>query len=88
MKAIYAALKGADFFVANGTSGAVYRYGTTVCVLERRRPAILLPDREWATAEAWLADHREIAIVARGRGGGYGEAVARALPHAEQVADR
>ena len=59
-----------------------------VCDLERRRPVILLPDRERATAEAWLADHREIAIVARDRGGGYGEAVARALPHATQVADR
>jgi transposase len=35
-----------------------------------------------------LADHREIAIVARDRGGGYGEAVAKALPHAMQVADR
>lgn len=65
-----------------------HRYGTIVCDLERRRPVILLPDRERATAEAWLADHREIAIVARDRGGGYGEAVARALPHATQVADR
>src|SRR5450631_4247456 len=52
-----------------------HRYGTIVCDLERRRPVILLPDRERATVEAWLADHREIAIVARDRGGGYGEAV-------------
>src|SRR5690606_33551097 len=28
------------------------------------------------------------SIVARDRGGGYGEAVTKALPHAEQVADR
>ena len=35
-----------------------------------------------------MADHREIAIVARDRGGGYGEAVVKALPHAMQVADR
>ena len=35
----------------------------------------------------WL-DHPEIEIVSRDRGGGYGEAAARALPHAVQVADR
>jgi transposase len=48
----------------------------------------LLPDREPATAEAWLAAHPTIAIAARDRGGGYGEAAARALPNAIQVADR
>jgi len=65
-----------------------HRYGTIVCDLERRRPVILLPDREPATAQAWLADHLSVAIVARDRGGGYGEAAAKALPHAIQVADR
>ena len=65
-----------------------HRYGTIVCDLERRRPVALLPDRERATAEAWLAGHQSIAIVARDRGGGYGEAIAKALPHATQVADR
>jgi transposase len=35
-----------------------------------------------------LADHPTIAIIARDRGGGYGEAAARALPHAVQVTDR
>ena len=48
----------------------------------------LLPDREPATAQAWFAAHPRIAIVARDRGGGYGEAAAKALPHAVQVADR
>src|SRR3954454_4040204 len=65
-----------------------HRYGTIVCDLERRRPVTLLPDREPATAEAWLARHQSIVTVARDRGGGYGEAAARALPHATQVADR
>lgn len=65
-----------------------HRYGTIVCDLERRRIVTLLPDREVATVEAWLADHPEIEIVSRDRGGGYGEATARALPHAVQVADR
>jgi transposase len=65
-----------------------HRYGTIVCDLERRRPVSLLPDREPATAAAWLERHQGITVVARDRGGGYGEAVARALPHAVQVADR
>jgi transposase len=56
-----------------------HRYGTLVCDLERRRPVVLLKDREQATAEDWLKDRPSIAIVARDRGGGYGEATARAL---------
>ena len=64
------------------------RYGTIVCDLERRRIVTLLPDREVATVRAWLADHPEISVVSRDRGGGYGEASAKALPDAIQVADR
>lgn len=64
------------------------RYGTIVCDLERRRPVTLLPNREQATSQAWLENHPLIATVARDRGGGYAEAIAKALPHAEQVADR
>lgn len=63
-------------------------YGTIVCDLERRRPVTLLGDRALETSRAWLADHPSIAIVARDRGGGYGEAIARALPQADQIADR
>jgi hypothetical protein len=37
----------------------------------------LLPDREPATAQAWLAAHPTISVVARDRGGGYGEAAAK-----------
>jgi transposase len=65
-----------------------HRYGSIVCDLERRRIVALLPNREVATVEAWLAEHREIQVVSRDRGGGYGEAAARALPDAVQVADR
>ncbi|GAA3099288.1 hypothetical protein GCM10010520_50920 [Rhizobium viscosum] len=65
-----------------------HRYGTIVCDLERRRPVSLLPDREPATAEAWLRQNPQIQIVARDRGGAYGLAAARALPDAVQVADR
>ena len=65
-----------------------HRYGTIVCDLERRRIVALLPDREIATVQAWLSDHPGIKIVSRDRGGGYGEAVAKALPDAIQIADR
>lgn len=65
-----------------------HRYGTIICDLERRKTIALLPDREPSTAKAWLIEHPQIEIVARDRGGGYAQAAARALPHAEQVADR
>ncbi len=64
------------------------RYGTIICDLERRRPISLLPDREAATAQAWLAEQPQIAVVARDRGGAYARAAAKALPDAVQVADR
>jgi transposase len=38
--------------------------------------------------EAWLAEHPGITVLSRDRSGGYGEATARALPKAMQVADR
>lgn len=64
------------------------RYGTIICDLERQRPITLLPDREPATAQAWLAGQAQIAVVARDRGGGYALAATKALPHATQLADR
>jgi transposase len=65
-----------------------HRYGSIICDLERRRVVDLLPDREPATVEAWLAHHPEICGIARDRGGGYGQAATRAAPQAVQVADR
>jgi transposase len=65
-----------------------HRYGSIVCDLERRQIVALLPDREVGTVEAWLAGHRQIQVVSRDRGGGYGEAATKALPGAVQVADR
>lgn len=65
-----------------------HRYGSIVCDLVRRRIAALLPDREIATVRAWLVEHPQIAVVSLDRCGGYGEAVAKALPEAVQVADR
>ena len=57
-----------------------HRYGSIVCDLERRRIVTLLPDRERATVDAWLMGHPGIEVVSRDRGGGYGEAAAKALP--------
>ncbi len=65
-----------------------HRYGTLICDLERRRTIPLLPDREPATAQAWLSGQPQIEIVTRDRGGGYALAASRALPGAIQVADR
>lgn len=65
-----------------------HSYGTIVCDLERRHIVTLLPDREMATVEAWLAGHPDIKVLSRDRGGGYGEAASKALPCAIQVADR
>ena len=53
------------------------RYGTIICDLERRRPIGLLPDREPATAQAWLTKQPQIEIVARDRGGAYARAASR-----------
>ncbi len=54
-----------------------HRYASIICNLERRRVVTLLPDREPATAQAWLSAHPTISIIARDRGGGYGEAAAK-----------
>ncbi|MDZ4309634.1 MAG: ISL3 family transposase [Cypionkella sp.] len=65
-----------------------HRYGTVVCDLEKRRIIDVLPDRETATVQAWLAARPSIEIIARDRGGGYGPAGLRGRPDAVQVADR
>jgi len=64
------------------------RYGTLICDLERHKTIALLPDREPATAEAWLSEQPQVTLIARDRGGGYALAAAKALPEATQVADR
>ena len=64
------------------------RYGTLICDLERRCTISLPPDREPATAQAWLAAQPQVEVVTRDRGGAYALAATRALPGAMQVADR
>ncbi len=63
-------------------------YGTVICDLERRRIVDLLPNREPATVEAWLAEHQGIEIIARDRSGGYSKAAVAGASKATQVADR
>ncbi len=65
-----------------------HRYGTIICDLERRRIIDLLPDREAATAAAWLARHPSITVIARDRGAGYKQAATDGRPEAIPVADR
>ncbi len=71
-----------------GPGGVIFRYGTLICDLERRNTIALLPDREPATAEAWLRQWPDIMVIARDHGGAYALAAQRALPNAIQVADR
>jgi transposase len=65
-----------------------HRYGSIVCDLERRRIVDLLPDRTATTVQDWLAEHPDIEVIARDRGGAYGAAAASTCPGALQVADR
>ena len=65
-----------------------HRYGTIICDLERRRIIDILPDRDTATATAWLAEHASITVIARDRGAGYRQAATAGRPEAVQVADR
>jgi hypothetical protein len=54
----------------------------------QRRTAVLLTPAARIIEAAWLAAHPKIEIVSRDRGGGFGEAAGKALPHTIQVADR
>jgi transposase len=65
-----------------------HRYGTIVCDLERRCIIDILPDRDAATAAAWLAKRPSIRVIARDRGAGFKQAAAEGRPDAVQVADR
>jgi len=63
-------------------------YGTIICDLEGHRVLALLADRDAASVEAWLAQHPDVAVIARDRGGIYARAATKAAPEATQVADR
>ena len=56
-----------------------HRYGTIVRDLERRRIIDLLPDRATAPVQSWPAARPSVAVIARDRGGGYGQAASRGV---------
>jgi transposase len=64
------------------------RYGTIIVDLERQQVLDLLPDRNVESVRAWLADHPQIEVVSRDRGGNYVDGASQGAPQAIQVADR
>lgn len=64
------------------------RYGTILVDLERHRPIALLPEHASKPIAKWFEDHPTVEIVARDRASIYAEALAKGVPHAQQVADR
>ncbi len=64
------------------------RFGTVLVNLETHHIVDLLPDRQAATAAAWMQQRPDIMVVSRDRGGEYAKAAAVGAPQALDVADR
>ncbi len=63
-------------------------FGTILVDLQSHQVIDLLPDRTAETAAAWMAEHPEIDLVSRDRGGDYAAAARKSAPQATQIADR
>ncbi len=57
-----------------------HSYGSIVVDLERRTVIDILPDRRMETVMAWLRDNKQVCIICRDRGPGYGAAASEAAP--------
>lgn len=64
------------------------KFGTILVDLRSHQVIDLLPDRTAETAAAWMAEHPEIDLVSRDRGGDYAAAARKSAPQARQIADR
>ncbi len=56
-----------------------HRYGTLICDLERHRRLDVLPDRNAASAAAWLRQYPSIEIISRDRSDTYATPPSKAL---------
>ncbi|GCE10106.1 hypothetical protein KDAU_74350 [Dictyobacter aurantiacus] len=64
------------------------KFGSILVDLQTHKVLEVLPDRAAKTAAAWMAEHPELEIISRDRGGDYAAAVRKAAPQATEVADR
>jgi transposase len=64
------------------------KFGSIIIDLQTHRVLDVLPDRTTEGVARWMADHPELEIVSRDRGGDYASAATQAAPQAVQVADR
>jgi transposase len=64
------------------------KFGTIIVDLQTRKVLDMLPDRTADTSAAWIAEHPEIELVSRDRGGDYAAAARKAAPQVIQTADR
>jgi transposase len=72
-----------DFAFRRGRS-----YGTIVTNAATGQVIDVLPDREAATVQDWLAPRHWITVICRDRAGAYAQAARDGAPQAVQVADR